>query len=211
VKLPFAIPALPVFTREEAANERKSRVKSAIELQKQKAQQKRNKIAELDENCIHIEEQAAAVKRDVDRFAEHLMAVIEVKKKEILNKVDTQVKESQERLRTEQRDVDKETTLIETGIAKTKTLLEQSTSAEIVYLDKSLHITPQEEVIDEEDQVDCDLEGFRRFIFVENESLMTKTVTEGIGAFKTFLSKSSADHSSAQGNGTSEAIVGLEV
>ena len=146
---------------EEAANERKSRVKSAIELQKQKAQQKRNKIAELDENCIHIEEQAAAVKRDVDKFAEHLMAVIEVKKKEILNKVDTQVKESQERLRTEQRDVDKEATLIETGIAKTKTLLEQSTSAEIVYLDKSLNITPQEEVIDEEDQVDCDLEGFR--------------------------------------------------
>ena len=39
---------------------------------------------------------------------------------------------------------------------------------------------------------------------------MTKTVTEGIGAFKTFLSKTSADHSSAQGNGTSEAIVGLE-
>ena len=83
---------------EEAANERKLQVKSAIELQKQRAQQKRNKIAELDENCIHIEEQAAAVKRDVRRFTEHLMAVIEAKEKEILNKVDTQVKESHERL-----------------------------------------------------------------------------------------------------------------
>ena len=83
---------------EEAANERKLRVKSEIELQKQRAQQKRNKIAELDENCIHIEEQAAAVKRDVHRFTEHLVAVIEAKEKEILNKVDTQVKESHERL-----------------------------------------------------------------------------------------------------------------
>ena len=50
---------------EEAANERKLQVKSAIELHKQKAQQKRNKIAELDRNCVHIEEQAAAVKRNV--------------------------------------------------------------------------------------------------------------------------------------------------
>jgi len=46
---------------EEAASERKLLVKSAIESQKQKPQQKRNRIAELDENCIHIEEQAAAV------------------------------------------------------------------------------------------------------------------------------------------------------
>ena len=62
-----------------------------------------------------------------------------------------------------------------------------------------------------EDQVDCDLEGFRRFIFVQNESLMSKTVTEGIGGFKTFISKTSAHQSNAQGKGTSEAIVGLEV
>ena len=60
---------LPLFTKVmpkyiwnwEAANERKLQVKSAIELQKQKPQQKRNRIAELDENSIHIEEQAAAV------------------------------------------------------------------------------------------------------------------------------------------------------
>ena len=58
--------------------------------------------------------------------------------------------------------------------------------------------------------MDCDLEGFRRFIFVENESLMAKTVTEGIGAFKTFIKKTSVNQSSVQGNGTSEATLGLE-
>jgi len=195
---------------EEAANERKSQVQSAIESQKQKAQQKRNKIAELDTTCIHIEEQAAAVKRDVQRFAEHLMAVIEAKKKEILNKVDRQVKGSQERLRTEQRDVDKQVKLIETWIEKTETLLKRGRSVEIMQLDKSLITMVEEEVSDGEDQVDCDLEGFRRFVFVENESLMAKSVTEGIGAFRTFISKTSAHQSSAQGKGTSEAIVGLE-
>ena len=195
---------------EEAANEHKLRVKSAIELQKQRAQQKRNKIAELDENCIHIEERAAAAKLDVRRFTEHLMAVFQAKEKEILNKVDVQVKESHERLRTEQRDLDKQTKLIKTWIAKNEALLKRSTSAEIVLVDKSLNTTFQKEVTDGEDRVDCDLEGFRRFIFVQNESLIAKTVTEGIGAFKTFIYKTSANQSSVQGNGTSEAIVGLE-
>ena len=41
---------------EEAANERKLQVKSVIEWQKQKAQQKKNKIAKLDETCTQIEE-----------------------------------------------------------------------------------------------------------------------------------------------------------
>ena len=104
------------------------------------------------------------------------MAVIKAKK-EISNKVDIQVKECHERLRTRQRDVDKRVKLIETGIEKTETLLKRRTSAEIVRLDKSFNTTFQEEVSDGEDQVDYDLEGFRRFFFAENESLMAKTVT----------------------------------
>ena len=131
---------------EVAANERKLQVKSAIESQKKKLQQKRRKIAELDENCIHIEEQAAVIKRDVHRFTEHLMAVIEAKEKEILNKVDVQVKESHERLRTKQCDLDKQAKLIESGIEKTETLLKRSTSAEIVQVDKLFNTTFQEEV-----------------------------------------------------------------
>ena len=196
---------------EVAANERKLQVKRAIELQKRRAQQKRNKIAKIDENRIHIEEQAAAVKRDVQRFDERLMTAMKVKKKEILNKVDIQVKESHERLRTQQRVVDKEVKLIEAGIGETEALLERSTSAEIIKLDKSLSAIFQEEVTDGEDQVECDLEGFRRFTFVENEALMAKTVTEGIGAFQTFISSySSANQSSVKGKRTRKAVVGRE-
>ena len=139
-----------------------------------------------------------------------MTAVIKAKEQEVLNKVDIQVKESHQRLRTDQRDLDKQAKLIETGIEKTEALLKRSTSAEIVQVDKSLNTVFQEEVTDGEKQVDCDLEGFRRFIFVQNEPLMAKTVNEGIGAFKTFISKTSANRSSVQGNGTSEAIVGLE-
>jgi len=138
-----------------------------------------------------------------------LMAVIEAKEKEILNEVDKKAKESHERLRTVQRDVEKQAKLIEASIKKTETLLKRSISSEIAQLDKSLKTIFEEEVSDGEDRVDCDLEGFRRFIFVKNESLMAKTVTEGIGAFKTFISKTSAHQSSVQGKGTSEAVVGF--
>ena len=196
---------------EKAANERKLQVKSAIESHKENAQQKRNKRTRLDETCIRIEEQAAAVKRNVHRFAENLNSVVEAKKKEILNKVDIQVKQSVERLRTEQREVDSQVKLIETGIEKTETLLKRSTSAEIVHIDEaSLNAIFQNEVSDEGKQVNCDLAGLRRFIFVENETLMDKINAEGIGSFESFVSKTSAHQSTAEGKGISAATVGLE-
>ena len=105
--------------------------KGQLTWKKTKLQQKGNKIAKLDdESRIHIEEEAAAVKRDEHKFTEHLMAVAEAKEKELLNKVELQVNESRERLRTQQRVVDKEVKLIVVGIGKTETLIERSTSAE---------------------------------------------------------------------------------
>ena len=85
------------------------------------------------------------------------MAVIKAKKKELLNKVEIQVKESRERLRTEERNLGEQIKLIEREIEKTETLVKRSTSAGIVQMDKSFEL----EVSDEEDQVDYDLEGFR--------------------------------------------------
>ena len=76
---------------EEAAIERKLQVQSAIELQKLKAQQKRNKIVKLGQNCILIERRAATVKRNVNRLFEKLMQVIKGKKTELLIKVEIQV------------------------------------------------------------------------------------------------------------------------
>ena len=196
---------------EKAANERKLEIKSVIESQKQNVQQKRIISTKLGENCSQIEAKAVAVKQNVGRFTENLMSVIEAKKKEIFNEVDIQVKESVERLRVQQSEVDNQVNLKEAAIEKTETLLKRGPSAEIVKLDElALKTIFQEGVSDEGEQVDCDLEGLRQLIFVENETLMTKAVTEGIGSFKTFLTKTKAVHCSAQGKGISEAIVGLE-
>lgn len=77
-------------------------------------------------------------------------------------------------------------------------------------MDKSINTIFQEGVGDEEDQVDCDLEGLRQFTFVQNETL-NKINNEGIGSFKTFFSKTKAKQSSVElGTGIDEATVGVE-
>ena len=195
---------------EEAANERKLEVMSAIEFRKAKAQAMRNNMSKLDENCDKIEAQAANVKRSAQQFAESMIAIIEAKKQEIFNEVEHKAKESLELLRLQRSEIENKVKTIDTEVAKSETFLKRSTNAELVQLDKSLNIVFQEGVGDEREQVDYDLEGLRQFIFEENETLKTKTIAEGIGLFTTFLSETKADQSIAEGKGTWEATVGLD-
>ena len=190
----------------EAANERKLLVNSAIDSQKQKVLQKRSIITKLQNNCVNIQAQVENVKRDAQRFADDMIAVIEAKKQEIFNDVEKKANELLKRLGIQQSEVENHVKVIETAIERTETLLKRSTNAEIVRLDKNF----QEGVSDEEDQLDCDLEGFRYFVFVENETLMQKANSEGIGLMRALTEKTKADQSSAKGKGVREATVGLE-
>ena len=192
---------------DEAANERKLLANSAIDSQKQKVLQKRSRIAKLQSKCVNIQAQVQSVKRDAQRFADDMIAVIEAKKQEIFNDVEKKANELLERLGIQQSEVENQVKLVETAIERTETLLKRSTNAEIVSLDKNF----QEGVSDEEEQLDCDLEGFRHFVFVQNGTLMLKANSEGVGSFRTFLSQTKAAQSSAEGKGISaEATVGLE-
>ena len=194
---------------EEAANERKLEVISAIESRKAKAQKMRNNISKLDESCDEIQAQAVNVKRSAQQFAESMIAIIEAEKQEIFNEVEHKAKESLELLRLQRSEIENKVKTIDTEVAKSETLLKRRTNAELVQLDKSLNTIFQEGVGDEREKVDCDLEGLRQFIFEENETLKTKTIAEGIGLFTTFLSNNKAHQSIAEGKGISEATVGL--
>ena len=199
------------ITLEESASERKLKVESVIESQKQKVQQKRNKITKIDETCVQIQDQVATVKRDAQTFAEKMIGVIEAKKQEIINKAERQAAESVERLVIQKSEIEHQVNMTETVIDQTETLLKRSTSAEMVILDESLNTIFPEGVENESEEVDCDLEGLRQFTFFENETLMEKIDTDGIGLLRTLLSsKVSVHQSSAEGKGISEATVGLE-
>ena len=196
---------------EEAANERRAEAKSMIDSQKKMAQQMRNKIFQIDQHRAKIEGKAANVKKSVEQFAENISAIIMRKKLEIMNEVENQERQSLQQLGIQRNAIEQQAQKIETGITKTETLLKQNTSTEIAQLDHStLKTIFQEEIRSEEEQVDCDLEGLRRFIFVENETFQEKAIAEGIGSFKTFLPRTRAQQSDAEGEGINEAVVGLE-
>ena len=195
---------------EEAASERKIQVKSVIETQKKNIEHKKNVIADLERQCNHIEARGNAVKRDIHTFAENMIAVIETKKKEMFNKADKQIKESLGCVRTQQREVQRQVKLLETAVEKAESLLKRCTNAEITQLDKSLNTVLPEEVSDVGKQAAADPEGLRQFRFKENKTLLDSLNSDGIGTFQTFVTNTCAHQSTAEGEGISEASVGLE-
>ena len=195
---------------EEAASERKIQVKSVIETQKKNIEHKKNVIADLERQCNHIEARGNAVKRDIHTFAENMIAVIETKKKEMFNKADKQIKESLGCVRTQQREVQRQVKLLEIAVEKTETLLKRCTNAEITQLDKSLNTVLPEEVSDVGKQAAVYPEGLRQFLLKENKTLLDSLNSDGIGTFQTFVTNTCAHQSTAEGEGISEASVGLE-
>ena len=195
---------------EEAASERKIQVKSVIETQKKSIEQKKNVIADLERQCNHIEARGNAVKRDIHTFAENMIEVIETKKMEMFNKADKQIKESLGCVRTQQRVVQRQVKLLETAVEKTETLLKRCTNAEITQLDKSLKTVLPEEVSDVGKQAAVYPEGLRQFLLKENKTLLDSLNSDGIGTFQTFVTNTCAHQSTTEGEGISEASVGLE-
>ena len=195
---------------EEAANEKKSQVMSAIESRKANVQKMRNKISKIDEACHNIEANVAKVKRSAQQFAESMITVIEAKKQQIFSEADHEAQQSLQRLRAQRIDIENKVKNIETAVGKSETLIKRSTNAELAQIDKTLSTIIPKEVDDEREEVDCDLEGLRQFVFEENESLKKKTNNEGIGCIRTFPSKTKVDQSTAEGKGLTEAIVGIQ-
>ena len=196
----------PKILLDEAANERKMQVKSAIDSQKQKVLKKRKKIAKIQSNRVKIQAQVESVKQNAQMFADKMIAVIEAKTQEIFDGAEKKGSEFVERLEVQQDELETKVKVIETAIEESEALLKRSTNADIVRLNTIF----QEEFDEHEEQLDCDLESLHHFIFKENESLMDKANSEGTGYFEAFLRKTIAKQSSVEGKANIEETVGLE-
>ena len=189
---------------EQAANERKLRVKSAIESQRKRAQIKRSKIIKLSESLNEVQEQAARVKRNVQEYADSIIAAIEAKKLEIFDDVERRTKASLQEIEKQKEEIEEQARKHESEIEDTETLLKRSTSAQLMQpnelMDKILKEEKNQE--DGSDRDDC---PFQKFDFVENHKLFDLVSAEQIGSLETGGQQSSAD-----GKGISEAVVGLE-
>ena len=171
---------------EEAANESKLQVMSAIESRKAKVQKMRNKISKIDEDCHNIEAKATKVKRSAQQFAESMITFIEAKKQEIIAEADHEAQQSLQRLRVQRIDIESKVKNIETAVGKSETLLKRSTNAELAQIDKTLSTIIPKEVDIEREQVDCDLEGLRQFFFRSKRILKKKQMTKESAVFVRF-------------------------
>ena len=191
---------------EQAANERKLRVKSAIESQRKRAQTKRSKITKLDESLSEVQEQAARVKRNVQEYADRIHAAIEAKKLEIFDDVERRTKTSLEEIEKQKKGIEEQATRYESEIEHSETLLKRSTSAQVMQPNELMDKILKEENYREDSDLDDDF--FQEFYFVKNHKLLDLVTVEQIGSLKEMQTR--AQQSSADGKGISEAIVGLE-
>ena len=192
---------------ELAANERKLRLKSAIESQKKRAEAKKSQIEELNEYYNEILEQAACVKENVLEYADSIHAAIEGKKLEILDNLERKTKSSLEQIGIQRNEMEKEFQLRESDIEKTETLIKRCTSAEIMQPNDILDKIFKDEN-NHDDTGDCERQSFARLCFVKNQKLFDFVSVEQIGSLNLTLAR--AQQSSADGEGIREAIVGLE-
>ena len=189
---------------QDAANEKKLSLESAIESQKEKLLQMRNLISGLQNEYIKIQGQVTHIRKSSQSFVDSLIKVVEEKKMEILKKVEDKANESFERLAVQQSQVENEIQLIETSIDKTETFLKRSSNAEIMQFN-----TVQEEAVgDGLRQVEDKLEDPGNFVFIANKKLIDQVSSDGVGSF--FLSKTKSNNSGAVGKGITDVTVGLK-
>ena len=191
---------------EQVANERKLRVKSAIESRRKRAQTKRSKITKLDESLSEVQEQAARVKRNVQEFADSIITAIEAKKQEIFDDVERRTKASLQEIGKQKEEFEEQARRHESEIENTETLLNRSTSAQLMQPNELMNKILKEE--NYQDDSDRDDDFFQEFYFVENHKLFDLVSLEQIGSLKERQTR--AQQSRADGKGISEAIVGLE-
>ena len=194
---------------ELAANERKLRLKSAIESQKKRVETKKSEIEKLTQYYEVVKERAACVKRNVQEFADSVHAAIEAKKLEIFDDVERRTQLSLKHIGIQNDKFVEQVKQHESEIERTETIIKRSTSAEIMQPNDVLNIILREENSKEETVTDRENESFlARLSFVKNQKLFDLACVEQIGSLKSTQTK--AQQSSADGKGISEAIVGLE-
>ena len=199
---------------EEVANERREVLKSSIETEKERLQTMKRKMTNFDEKVLKIRENATYVERGVQQFADKMKSVIDAKKKEMIEEVKKQAKESLQRLEVERSENEREMKATETALEIAETLLKQSPDAEIIrpnkFIDQMLKQKLDEQVDELNDPASSSCESFLGCDFVKNQKFFESMNKENIGTFKYFPTMTRPHLSCVSGRGISEFCIGLE-
>ena len=192
----------------EEAEIQKSEMKSFLENQRCNLQAKMKTVNQLDEEFAKLMQQGEDVKRDVQRFVDNLVAVIEAKKQNILSSLEKETRRSLDLVTERKTEIQRQITAIESALENTDKLLTRSSNAEIVQLKKSLDTIF--EGVAQTQAIDRDTRSLPAgFVFEENPKLLETVKTDYIGTFQ-ILQLTKASHVICEGKGIEEGMVNRE-
>ena len=179
---------------ETAANEKKLQIVFRIKSLKDREQEKRSQVEKIEQDSIEVQVQVADVKGKVQTSAEQLVAIIEAKKQDIFNAVDKQAHDSLKGLTLKKDQIVDELKKIQSAIKRTETLLEQSSSAEILGFSKTYDTFLPEHGV----KVNYDSKSIPRFSYIDNVELINLMKAKGIGNVKTVFNETKAQPARAK-------------
>ena len=193
---------------EDEAERRKTEMKNIVETQRQNLLAKKNAVKQLDEDYAKLIQQGEDLKRNVQKFADDLFAVIEARKQNIFAAVESQTKKLFESLTKQKNKIEDEITLIESSLEKADKLLMRSNNIEVVGLNTSPE-TIFEGIHVQGEPVVHDSGNLPVFVFVQNQKLLDTVNSEEIGVFE-ILHQTKASQSIAEGKGLNKTFAGRE-
>ena len=188
---------------EEEAETKRLEIKSVIESQRQNLEAKMNIVSQLDEDCAKVFQQSEVLKRDVQRFADHLIKTIQAKMQNIITTVEGRTKKSIESLTAKRNEIQQQINVIESSLEEADKLFQRSTNAEVVQLKKTLQTIF--EGVDQTEVVAHDPGTVEALVFIKNNKLLEVVKGEDIGSLET-LYWTKASESIAEGDGIKEGI-----
>ena len=189
---------------EEATDACKTQINSMTQSLKEKAQEKRKELEQLNQKSTDIKLQVADFKSQVQTNVDQVIAIIEARKQDVFDTVDNQAKKSLETLSKKKGQVENQVKLIESAIEQTKALVKQSFSTEILGFSETFDAILQEQGT----QGNRDTECIPRFSFTKSEKLINVLNNEGIGNVKIVFSEIKAQQSGAKGKESIKVIDG---
>ena len=193
---------------EDEAERRKTEMKKIVETQRQNLLAKKDTVKQLDEDYAKLIQQGEDLKRNVQKFADDLFAVIEARKQNIFAAVESQSKKLFESLTTQKNKIEDEIKLIESSLEKADKLLMRSNNIEVVGLNTSPE-TIFEGIHVQGEPVVHDPGSLPVFVFVQNQKLLDTVNSEEIGILE-ILHQTKASQSIAEGKGLNETFAGHE-
>ena len=189
---------------EEEAETKRLEINSVIETQRKNLEAKMNMVSQLDEDCAKVIQQSEVLKRDVQRFADHLIKTIQANLKNIITTVEDQTKKSMESLTAKRNKTQQQINVIESSVEEADKLFQRSTNAEVVQLKKTLQTIFER--VDQTEAVAHDPETQEALVFIKNQKLLDVVNREDIGSLET-LYRTKASESLAEGEGLREGTV----